>query len=308
MKEILCMEEYLPRKHLSCTAMCNFKRCPRKFFYQNGLRLSWSPEPHLAMKFGEGIHFGLPHCFPGQGGCLEALAAFRKIWEGRDSLGDKKRNLSVALKIFKAFEEKTKVYAPVLVEQDKMPELVERKSPWEVPFAVDIGLDVPLVGYIDMLGETLNGELWGVEFKTTSELGSRFMENFQRSPQIGTYTLALNVQLGKPVKGVFLEALLVAGTKTECLMQPIEPQENFLEDVIQWYVDGYEGIKRCEEARVFEKNLSACTSYAEFGRVGYPCEYSSLCDAGCWEALRSSFFQGEEHLFVIEKKAGEKGV
>jgi len=58
-------------------------------------------------------------------------------------------------------------------------------SDMEVPFALDIGLAVPLVGRVDCLGlHRDTREPWGIEWKTTSELSTRFLEGFTFNPQV----------------------------------------------------------------------------------------------------------------------------
>jgi hypothetical protein len=205
------LQYYKPREWLSISSLVSFARCPRKFFYGSGCRLISYTEK-AALDFGTAIHKGFPECLVGEHGTKlpRAMSGFMSCW--RQELDDEKRNVARAQAMFNdvILTHYNSIYkllpppAGVLSIEDKV-------NDYEIPFAIDIGLDVPLVGRIDGWGSHRDtNELWAIELKTSSELSPRFLDSFQLNPQPLCYTLALKQLTGEKVRGCMIEGLSVS--------------------------------------------------------------------------------------------------
>ena len=297
MEDTISSPLYQKKEHLSASSLVDFGRCPRRFFYRDGCRLR-RPGGIPALLFGEAMHRGMPHA---QRGELDlAVAAFENLWN--EDLADRKRNSGRAESIYRSFIENRKgsIYR---IETPPVTDCGERISPDEVPFAIDIGIEVPLVGRIDAIGRHRDtNELWGIEYKTTSELSTRFFAGFTFNPQVTIYTLALKSLSQEPFQGVIIEGLQVAITMCKSLAFPVRVEHQALEDTVRWCHDCWKKIKECESSGIWTKNLSGCCPYAAFGMPGYLCDYVPLCMSNDWESLLGLFEVGEPKEFNIGKK------
>src|SRR5438128_11470925 len=86
-------DNYHPLKFLTVSQLVTAARCMRRFFYQVGCRLEQPTGPHVALKFGEAIHAGIPYAIAEQD-LEKAFLAFLVVWEG--SQEDEKHNANVA--------------------------------------------------------------------------------------------------------------------------------------------------------------------------------------------------------------------
>jgi len=310
------LEHYHTKEWMSPSALSNCARCPRRYFYSNGCRLA-EKKTYPAMKFGEAIHAGLGCLFEGEGGggrdtlpLDNAMHAFDRIWtrEYQDENPDPKRNTNRALQIFRHFHANHTVnrslYTPVSPSGIGT-EVANRVSPFEIAFAVDVGCDLPLVGRIDMLGRhNHTGELWGIEFKTTSELSARFVSGFELSPQVLCYSLALQLASHQRIAGVIIEALLVAKVSVDSLILPVFVREHSFEDTISWIHWIRRRIKECEDSGDWPKDISACNPYSQFGQSGYTCDFQRLCLVDDWRSLKDTYVVLPEHRFLLTKDQG----
>lgn len=184
------------------------------------------------------------------------------------------------------------------------PEIVDAVSPWEVPFAIDIGLDVPLVGRIDGLVRHRDSrKLWGLEWKTTGELSTRFLQSFTNSPQVIAYTLALRIFTGEKVEGFIVEGLRVSKTNAETQSISISVQDFKVDDFISWARFHGRNLLDCERIGNFPKFFSGCNPYPMFGSPGYICDYANLCDVPDWTALKSFYATGTDRPFILASSA-----
>jgi len=290
---------YRPRKHLSPSSMSCASRCLRRFFYQYGLGLRAPGRSTLYLTYGEAIHCGLAACY--ENDVDKAMEGFMRVWG--DLEGDEKRNPKRAYKVFEEFARRIQGAPYRLVDPPEGVPVVNSISDKELPFSIDIGLEIPVVGRIDAIGEHLQTkELWAIEFKTTSELSTRFLSGFSLMPSFITYALALSMYENKKVGGTFLEALRTSAVNAESLSFPIYFEEQAYEDLLAWYGEQYRKIKACEELDYWPKNLAACNSYAQFGEPGYTCEYQSLCLQADWKSALGLYEIEEERPFLLSEK------
>lgn len=300
------MDTYNERKYLSITSLISFSRCPMKYFLSTGQRLRQSIE-HPALNFGSAIHEAVPLILRDDldGG----LEAFDKVWQDGDALGDDKRNSKRARLMMMDLYERTRGGRGLFIPQpppENRVRLEGDRSPYEIPFAVDIGLDVPLVGWIDDSGRhRATNELYGVEIKTSSEISSRFITGFELHPQVLGYALALKTLTGESVKGTFVLALQVAKVKIDTLMHPFDVSDHQLDMFVKWARWQGALLLECEKRGEFTKNICACTPYPMYATPGYQCDYIDLCKVEDWRELSFMFKFGEGSDFA--KVVGGEG-
>ena len=292
------MEHYHKKEWASPSAFCTLATCPRKYFYKTGCRLCSQVKPP-ALLFGAGIHHGIPHCY--RGDIDSAMIDFMKDW-GSTPEGPTRSAVRARL-MFQSFIAQhipgMSVYT--LIKPPSTIEIDDRISDNEVPFAIDLGLPVPVVGRLDAVCQHRDtNDVWGLEYKTSSEMGTRFISAFNMSPQVHTYTLALR-SLGVEARGTFVEGLLVAKASTNCVCFPIYLNKAVEEGLIKWYQHHYALLKHYEESGNFPQNFAACNTYSSHGSPGYPCEYESLCSVDDWTTMKDMFFVADDRPFTIKK-------
>lgn len=300
-------DKYRGVNWLSPSSIVSFTRCPRKFFYEKcGLR---SREPAPALKFGEAIHAALPLAITE--GLEQAFVAFEKIWE--KSLEDEKRSSFRAyemLKDFRATHSGDRSIYSLVPPPAGIIHPSESISNWEVSFGIDVGLAWPLVGRIDALCRHRDtGHLWGLEWKTSSEVSARLFENFRLSPQILSYCLVLRT-LDVQIDGVMVEALRVSKTNTETSLQPIYLTDTVLTSFVKWLDYIGKQIQACEQAQNFPCQFTGCYPYAQFGTPGYACPFVNLCELEDWTELSDAFAVSDPldnpiYRALVEQKKGE---
>jgi hypothetical protein len=297
------LELYKPREWLSISALTELARCSRKFFYHSGCRLV-TPGAKPALLYGTAIHRALPEVLVN--GLDAGLKAFETIWD--EDLNDDKRNPARAHALLLAFQQShlgSRSIYKLLTPPLGALKVASKDSPWEVPFAIDIpGIPIPLVGKIDAMVEHRDtGELWALEWKTTSELGSRFLNNFPFNPQVLCYPLVLSTLTGRPCQGTMVEGLLVAKVSAECLCHPISVPPFQIQDFVAWVRFMYAKLAMCEQLHDFPKEPSGCTSYSCYGSPGYMCDYSDLCHmTDCWLDLRDTVIHNPDPPFILPEE------
>lgn len=308
------LEHYKKREWLSISSLISFSRCPRKYFYGSGCRLGSPSGPHPALTFGQAIHKALPQLLIGEDSTKldRALEAFDSIWtkEVEESTQDEKRNKNGATQIlmdfFFAHSQGRSIYELVKPPESNVIK-AEDVSDYEVPFAIDIGLSVPLVGRIDALVRHRDShKLWALEWKTASEVSARFLEGFQRSLQCLCYTLALRILTNEPIEGTLVEALLVAAPakrtgsqRTLTQIVPIIALPHHIEAFISWARYYGSLLLECERIGDFPQDFKGCHPYAQFASIGYPCEFSNLCDVPDWTKLKDFYAITQDRPFVL---------
>lgn len=311
---------YEQRRHLSITSLCKFASCPRKYFYYaHGLVTDGSKGPFL---FGEAMHLAFPIIL--KGGTLdEAYAAFKTVWND-PLLEDKKRNDETAIKILanfmqnhgtNPFTNQPKGLYKIEQPPSNTLEIDDRVSDWEVPFAIDIGLPVPLVGRIDGLCRHRDtGELWGLEFKTTSgdpygNLSDNFVRAFDKNPQTVGYTMVLRTMTGEPVRGCILDAILVSARKQDSMQYPVYVSDQECEQFLNWarfygtmMLDREKQFLENNDAEAFPQFFTGCHPYSQFGTGGFTCDYKIMCDQEDYRSMLGAFEVSKKQPFVIKPK------
>ena len=276
---------YNKRKYMSCSSLATCGRCPLRFFFRHGCRLG-SAETHPALVFGSAADkaFGVTI----RDGLDMGHMTFLEAWgEGDQEFEDKKRNTQVAYKMLQRFVSNPKPYklAPTPPEVVK----IKGRSSSEIPFVVDIGADIPFGGLVDGLCTHVEtGELWILEFKTTSQLGSWYFNAFNLSTQAVGYVAAMQI-LGLDIKGVMVDANLVAKTKSDNVVVPVSVSPVQVDLWLRWAKSLTYDVLQYELSKDFPPNMSGCNTYNAYGQQGFPCDYTDLCKVSDWTSLVEMF-------------------
>lgn len=318
--------KYRRRKYLSVSTLISFARCHRKYFYEkNGLR---SPGLQLAPIYGSALHQAVPVALDTEDITL-AMEAFLSGWveteEQMDILGDtdKKRNRTCAKRSLEHFifthRGGKSIYKLIPPPEGAIP-LGSKTSKFEVPWSLDIGLRVPLAGFMDSLCEHRDTkEPWIWELKSTSSpLGTRFFDAHEMYIQNLTYTL-VGQTMNVPIAGVMLEGLHVSHNKVDNQVQMIPVVQHHIEDVLGWlqrtgqallnaedeYASRMEELEanvNVEEFKItdqahdaFPKDFTGCTPYTFFYSPGFRCDFADLCRVPDWRQLTDLYNVVEDH-------------
>lgn len=299
---------YHKREYLSPSTLTSFSRCPRRYFYQ---KFGLGPfEESPALSYGTAMHKAIPPA--SRGDFDEAWKAFDSVWD--EALANDTRNVENAHRSLKHYcHEHTgdKSLFNFLPPPKGNIEVVEEVSDSEVPFAIDIGLDIPLVGRIDGLVEHRDTKRpWGYEFKTTGRLGANFFDSFEMNVQVLTYALVLSTLTSEHIEGVMVEAMLCAKNKVENLIHPVYIQDHHIKDIVIWLRHTGEMLLAMEaryldEGIDFLKDFTGCTAYTNFFIPSWRCEFADLCRVPKWEYAKSMYAERPEHKFFTAITTGE---
>lgn len=294
------LQYYSKRKWLSISSLVNCARCPRRYFYSSGCRLIPAEGEHVALKFGEAIHAAVPWILA-ENNLNKALNEFKRVWG--NTLGDEKRNETNAklmLIEYQASHRPGNCLFTIKAPPKGDIEISDRVSPWEIPWAIDIGLDVPLVGRIDGLCTHRDtNEPFGLEFKTSSEMSTRLAVGFEMNPQITGYTLALRTYTGEPVAGVMMDLIAVKKAGPQSMPYPIRVRDHQLQDFLDWARFWGGMILECEKTGDFPRFYTGCNPYSQFGSPGFMCEYKNLCQVPDWTQLKGFYKERTDKPFDI---------
>lgn len=227
--------------------------CPMKGLLSHVLKLRPLGRSSLAMDFGTCIHAGLEQFFKGNT-ILEALDAFNKAANelGIDRWLDNYRNIERGSMMLASWDEWRKerglVFETVNVAEKLGVELgVERRLD-----EID-GVDVRWIGRVDAVVR-YKGGIWILDHKTSSMLGSKFINDKLRSPQFLGYYYTLNElikqQYGEPLKGVLID-VICTGTK--------EPKFELYElPIEQWQIDEWLAETKVKIKGIMETIQNVC--------------------------------------------------
>jgi len=287
--------EYDVRESVSISSLTTASRCLRKLFYEkSGLK----PQSGIAQDFGRALHHAIPTAL--SSGLNDSMDAFHEVWSGEwDEDGDKKRNPQRARDMLGDLVERQKeefrVFDLVKPPTGLAPSQ-EDVSPWELDFSVDLGLRqegrvVPFTGRVDSLAtyRPNNGDLFAVEYKTSSEVSTRLVDNLSLSPQVVGYPYALR-RLGLDVKGTLMVILRVSPSRTETAVVPVYVTDTQLGLFERWARWTGEWVLAAEREGTWPQNLGACSSYPAYGTPGWKCPFHALChEVDDWRELAHEF-------------------
>lgn len=244
--------------------------------------------------FGTAIHYGICYCY--EQNVDGAMDAFNEVWDNADVQADDKRNPMIAKKIFEDLARNhcsSNCLYNVVNPNGMGVEMQDKISDNEVAFAIDVGVDIPLVGRIDCLGEHKDtGKLWVVDYKTTTRLSVRFLKNHDMSPQVMCYTLGVRTLTDKDVPGAIIVGIKVAKTTQGTQTHLCYVEDHHVERFIKWVHQQHAGIRACEEKEEWPCNFGACGGL-------YGCPYKCLCEQEDWTVLKSLYEVVPEKPFIL---------
>lgn len=299
------------RDHLSPSSLCEFARCPRRFFYSRSCGLQAGDEEHLALTYGKAMHAAIPIIM--ESGLDEGYAAFEKIWGQRADEKGLRSNVTAMRSLSEFYEKNGEgrgMYTLVKPSTLGVPRLdppprsdhpdKTEVSEWEFEFRMDIGLHVPFEGRLDGLAR-LNADrsLWVVEYKTSAQIGGNwFFDAFDLSPQLCAYTLAARTVIqDEPIRGVIVVVIRTSKTNPESVPKPIDVRDHHLEDFVTWAQYKAREIKAAEDSGIWNKDFSGCHPYAMFGTHGYKCDFMPMCrDTEDWTSHREFYRQKDSKV------------
>jgi hypothetical protein len=300
------------------SAISEFIRCPRKYFYHYMCNMV-PPGERLPLSFGEALHAGIGWLLGHPEDIHGAYAAFRKVWTDQmESQMDKNRNEGTAVKLLGMYIDTHKkgfsIYEP-LPPPPKLPGSLgveDDTSDYEIPFAVDIGAQIPLLGRMDGIARHRDtGELWILEFKTASTFSARlnFFDSFELNKQVFCYhlaakALALEEYYGAPLRGTIIERFTVDYKKPDIAAHPVYVQPHMLEDMLKLIRLKIAELLALQERGDFYKTWN-CTPYDQFGQTGFMCDYKNLCVVPDWTMMKDIFVRQTSLPFDIE--GGQNG-
>lgn len=138
---------------------------------------------------------------------------------------------------------------------------------FRVPLPIEVaGHSMLLCGHIDRAVE-FEGSYWASDYKTTKSLTRQFFEMFELSHQMTGYTVAGNIILEKPVKGVWIDgiALQIGGVKMS--RAPTTRTKGQVKEYFDLLGDVAEQAERAFDTDFYPMNTASC----------YFCEFKPVC-------------------------------
>jgi hypothetical protein len=294
------IEFYTPKRWHSQSSLMTASKCLRRYFYEVGCRLRHYDANKTAAIFGQAIHYGIPKCY--ESDVNGAMSLFNEVWDSEDVQADDKRNPMIARKIF---EDLAKNHCQNCIYKVENPnvgiEIEDKISDQEVAFAIDVGVDIPLVGRIDALGRhKQTGALWPVDYKTTSRLSAGFLKGHECSPQVMCYTLGVRSLTNEQVPGTIIVGIKVAKTTQGAQTHLCYIEDHHIERFIKWVQRIHAQIRACEEKEEWPENWGACATM-------FSCPYKPLCEMKDWTAMKSLYRCVPEIPFKIGPENENQG-
>lgn len=302
--------EYVPRKHLSYSTLLEFVRCPRKYFYRkSGI---FPQQEATALMYGVAMHAATDAGV--NDGIEKSFQVFSSIWD--EALADDKRNAVRAraqLGHYVHTHTGGRSIYNLLPPPEGTVQADEKTSPNEIPFVIDVGLAVPIVGRLDGWCQHRDtGEYWGREFKTTSRISASMFDSLELNPQLLIYALVLKTLAKKTIKGIMFECMLIDPKKVDNMTHPVTIADHHIPEIATWLRYWGSLLLACEERAMtererlldkgygaeefeshvisamsdsFPKNFAGCNAYSLFYMPGSSCEYQNLCRVADWRNM-----------------------
>jgi hypothetical protein len=278
---MISVKETFDIKYVSPTGLDCFNRCPARFLFSKLMRLKKQDSFDGALVFGKCLHSCLHEAYESP---ERAFDIFEAIWTKENIEEDKKRNLSRARDMLVNFYRHHKsiaMYKP-LDPPGGVIQTADKYSDYEAPFLLDVGGEYPVYGKIDRL-VSWNGQVWPLDYKTSSQLTVNVCSSFEICSQTLCYSLGASVLTGELVKGMLIELIRVSDKNDEILIHPIFVRPIWFDTFIRRVITLESQIKYYNENKLWPKNPCACSSYGMFGVHAYECEFKNLCSVDDWE-------------------------
>lgn len=253
------------------TMMSDFLTCRRLYHFRHVL--GWKVKrPETALSFGAAISKALDSWYIDKD-VAKAIGVFKTNY-AEDLTIDDKRTWAMGEWILKNYD------------------VQYRDQPWEM-VAAEMQFCLPLpngnnfIGRIDKVIKWLGDvpTFWGVDHKTTSQLGGQYFNFAEPNLQFPGYTWALK-QKGFDVRGFIVDAILVAkgllpsgaipGSKKNPNLTPLARFDVYHKpEILAEWLDTVQliqaDVKKCEETNVWCPNFCQCVT--KWG----DCAYRRVC-------------------------------
>lgn len=279
-------DERFDIRFIDASRLSTMGRCEARFLFKSLMGLREVDTKRILLDYGTVMHRVLPIMYGGEERKREAFEKFDELWRnfgyGED---DEKRNTEMSRRRIENFiQSHSPDVCPYEILHFPFSSPTDLISENEVPFLIDIGATYPLAGRIDaIIRWKSTGQIWGMDFKTSSELSSRYFEGFWLSPQAVGYTLAASQITGEKIQGIIYEGMRIS-------KKNIETQIGFTyvsEANIRLFVDEAKltcaRIEAANESGCWRQNHALCSSYPSFGFPCRVCEYKLICDSMNWK-------------------------
>lgn len=245
--------------------------CRRKAFYSLHLGVRPSSEESTALLFGTAVHKALEAFYrqhPGDRNideCIDAFMASAAQGKLVELPADDKRSVSNGKKIIEKY---FSVYRldPWIAVRDSHGPVVERS--FEIPVENYDWLKIH--GQIDCLLQNVEtGEIVVCDHKTSSSLGTDFMNRVKPNLQFSTYAWAAN-KMGFPVNRVMINGIQVAKTKTDLVRVFTERSKEDFDEMLATYLDSTDLYFKARKDKNWPLNSTACSHWGG-------CQYREVC-------------------------------
>jgi hypothetical protein len=296
------VDETFDIKFLDASRISRFSRCEAYFLFECLMGLKPQDDNQIPLDYGTVMHVVLPEMFSGDS--KKAFEVFDETWKkypyGEE---DPKRNTARArLSINNFVASHAPSQCPYEIQTYDFAAPSELISRNEIPFLIDVGLEYPLAGRIDMpVRWKATGKLWAYDFKTSSEISDRYFGGFWMSPQACVYTIALNQITQEPVEGIIYEAMRVSKSNVENQVGFVWVHDYHVEKFLDELKGTIARIKIANASCTWNQNFALCSTYASFGYPCKVCKYKMICDLPEWQD-GARFFKRTKPFDPLEMK------
>jgi len=238
---------------LDYTTLSTFLTCRKKHYWRN-VRNLVAVDGAVSLAFGHSTHGGWAVFYKGEGdkATLKAFACEYKDFPVPE--GDK-RTLKRGME---CLEDYTKRY---------------QHNPFKV-INVEVSHQVkihPLLTYAARMDLIIKweGRIYVMEHKTASKLGSYFFDAFKLNHQVDGYFFACMDKYGE-CHGVWIDAMLIAKTKFNCLRDIVGRGPKHKEEFIEELLDIEKNMRWAEKEQSYPLDKGSCDYYGA-------CVYKDLC-------------------------------
>lgn len=245
--------------------------CRRKAYYSLHLGVRPATEESTALLFGTAIHKALEAFYRQHPesrkleDCVDAFMASAAQGKLAELPADDKRSIKNGQKIVEKYFQ---VYQadPWVTVMDSDGPVVERS--FEIQAENYRWLRIH--GQIDCLLKNVEtGEIVVCDHKTSSSLGTDFMNRVKPNLQFSTYAWAAN-KMGFPVKRVMINGIQVAKTKTDLVRVFTERTKEDFDEMLQTYLDSTDLYFKSRQDEKWPLNSTACSHWGG-------CQYREVC-------------------------------
>jgi PD-(D/E)XK nuclease superfamily len=278
------------------TSLEALKRCPRLYYYTMIRRLR-GKEESIHLRFGREVHQALhdyeiakaegKNHVEALDTTISSLANRICDWNPNEEQNGKAGKVKNRETLFRTviwyLDDHEHDPAETVILENGMPAL-------EVSFQFDLAADYILCGHLDRIVKW-DDSLFVMDRKTTTYgLGSYYFQQFEVHNQMSLYSLAGQVVLSSPVKGVIIDAMQIQITDTKFGRSVTYRNEGRLEEWLNDLDYHINSSKIYAEGNYWPQNDTACDKYGG-------CAFREVCSKSPnvrEKFIQASFVEGEQ--------------